>query len=100
MGRYARRAITVAALILWGTTAFLAVTNFGSHRVFLFFLFSAVVVGLWAVAGALMRGDRGIISATRLVIAALQETERGCEPKSASPSPTNIYTRALNEADV
>jgi hypothetical protein len=100
MGRYARRAVTIAALCLGGITAGLAVTNFGPHRVFLFFLFSAVVVGLWAVAATLMRGDRGIISATRLVIAALQETERECEPKGATPSPANIYTRTLNGVDV
>ena len=56
----------------------LAVAELGSDRLYQFFLYAALITGLWAVGAELMRSDRGIVAATRLTLAAMssQRMER------------------------
>lgn len=82
MGLYARRLIQAIALILGGAGIHLAITGYGTDRMFHAVLCAAVVAALGGIGAELMRHDRGVIAATRLVLETLRESE---EERSKDP---------------
>jgi hypothetical protein len=90
MGLYARRSVQAVAVALALIIITLALTGHGPVRLFYALLVFELIAGAGGIGAELMRNDRGVIAATRLVVETLREAERE-RSKGPGEGHGNVY---------